>query len=181
MKHLTLRIILTGTDQVYIFPLSAHKIFNKKISCCRVLESVELKVDDSWLQQMRLASTSQGLAARLLMQGSVNRQSAAAGRPLMTPRSLEAAEQKTASHKLTEGELKEDTIPAVHASENTAPALEESDQQGSKSLVFRPIKKAVSKAVKNKKQALVEVDLPVPRLSLDDLSEAPVGTSMVRM
>jgi hypothetical protein len=142
---------------------------------CRALESVELKVEDSWLQQMRLASTSQALAARLLMQGSARTAaSAAANRTLTTPRSLEAAEQKLATHKLTEGESKSDTIPAVHASENAAP-------QGTKSLVFRPIKKAVSKAVKSKKQASVEDELPVPRLSLDDLSDAPVGNSMVAM
>jgi hypothetical protein len=145
---------------------------------CRVLESVELKVDDSWLQQMRLASTSQALAARLLMQGSARQSAtsatASAGRPLLTPRSLEAAEQKVATHKITEGESNEDTIAAVHATENTAP-------QGNKSLVFRPIKKAVSKAVRNKKQALVEVDLPVPRLSLGDISDGPVGNSMVAL
>ncbi len=140
------------------------------------MESVELKVEDSWLQQMRLASTSQALAARLLMQGSARTaaNATAATRSLTTPRSLEAAEQKVAAHKITEGESKEDTIAAVHGSENTA-------AQGTKSLVFRPIKKAVSKAVKNKKQAAVEVDMPVPRLSLDDLSEGPVGNSMVAL
>ena len=161
---------------VTITVFKVHQFFFFNFLICRALESVELKVDDSWLQQMRLASTSQALAARLLMQGSARvtaanaANAAAAGRPLMTPRSLEAAEQKTASHK--EGEVKEDTIPAIHASENT---------QGNKSLVFRPIKKAVSKAVKNKKQAGKEVELPVARLSLDDLSDGAVGNSMVPM
>lgn len=170
IDQLSLPFYLLSVACIIFFPLSLELNY-------RVLESVELKVDGAWITQMRLASTSQALAARLLMQGSARTaaMATAAGRPLLTPRSLEAAEQKVATQKITEGESKEDTIPAVHATENKAP------QQGAKSLVFRPIKKAVSKAVKNKKQALVEVELPVPRLNLDDLSDGPVGNSMVAM
>ena len=138
------------------------------------MESVELKVEDSWLQQMRLASTSQALAARLLMQGSARAAPNASRSQLSTPRSLEAAEQKVATQKLTEGDSQEDTIAAVHGSENAA-------AQGNKTLVFRPIKKAVSKAIKSKKQAAVQVEMPAHRLSLDDLSDGPVGNSMVAL
>lgn len=156
---------------------------------------MELKVDDSWMQQMRLVNSSQELAARLLRQGSAARllaASSAAASPIASsveaPRSLEAPKalettdlQVPALKETPETDIdaaQHDTIPALRASPEEATNTDESANGNGKSqgrsLVFRPIKKAVAKALKNK-QPLVEVEGPVARLTLDDVADGPIG------
>ena len=172
------------------------------------------------MQQMRLATSSEALAVRLLMQGTAMAaekntttttttaplSARMEARPLITPRSLEnntntnAAALKLTSHVVVEDgmDAAEYSIPAVHAvtttttdptemqtqSEGVVEQERKNQPQPQRSLVFRPIRKAMGKAIKSKK-ALVEVDVSpvVPRLSLDALPTATstVSSSMVPM
>ena len=190
-------------SQFFIFVLTVLLFF---FFFLRALETVELKVEDTWMNHMRLVSSSQALASKLLMQGAVRgaaiaeattaaAAAAETARSLVTPRILEATEHKAAalkltSHVVTEEEVSQEEdkgmIRAVHAAieEEREVAAVEVPQAAvpqapsSRSLVFRPIKRAVSKAIKSK-QPLVEMDVPVPRLSLDNLSEGPTANSLM--
>jgi len=159
---------------------------------CRALDKVELKVDENWLHQMRLVTSSPTRAARLLMNATTHRAApapAAEQRPLMTPRSLEAAEQNAAALKLTSHAVAAeteaaDTIPAVHAVQEAvavevaaAPEAEPKQANKARSLVFRPMKKAAKMAL-SKKQAVVEVDVPFQLTSSAEL-EGPSSGALV--
>lgn len=100
-------------------------------------------MEETWLERMKLASSSPSRATRLLMSGAAFREAAAPvpaleaataphaeQRRLVTPRSLEAAAAATAAAKLSSHAVEagspqaEDTIRAVHVSPvKAAPAL----------------------------------------------------------
>jgi len=148
-------------------------------------------VEDTWIDQIRLVASSPRRVARLLMNGA-SRTAAPIPptmeqRPLLTPRSLEAAEQSAAAMKLTshavleEGGVAADTILAVHAAPEAEPSQTKDVQQAAsktRSLIFRPMKKAAKMAT-GKKQALIEVDVPFELPSQDTL--APTSNALVPM
>ena len=140
------------------------------------------------MQQMRLVSSSQELAVRLLRQGSAMAASASAtsttaaaieaAKPLETPKSLESASQVVPALKespeLDVDSAQQDTIPALRASPEEA-SSDGTTKANGRTLVFRPIKKAISNVMKNNKQPLVEVEGPVARLTIEDVADGPVA------
>lgn len=128
---------------------------------------------------MRLVTSSPTRVARLFMSNAAAQSALPAQgqqhRALNAPKSLE---NKISSHAVEE---EAGTIPAVHAAplEGSAAPVEEVKEKQSKarSLMFRPMKRAAKMAI-GKKQALVEVEMP---LELSSSYEGPTSNALVAM
>jgi len=100
------------------------------------LNKLELKVENGWLENIRLTS-SPARATKLFLSGS-KLEPAAPSRDLQLPASLEASQKSKniASHAVIEGASGDDMIAAVHV-ENTAGPEQESRSVGKKGFSLR--------------------------------------------
>ena len=91
------------------------------MSCCfcRILESAELKVDASWIQQMKLVASSPTRAARLIGMAASNNRGQNSLLGAVTPRALQETSLKLESHAVLPAETPEaiESVPTPQSQE----------------------------------------------------------------
>eukprot|EP00890_Picochlorum_soloecismus_P006686 jgi/Picsp_1/842/NSC_04330-R1_hypothetical protein COCSUDRAFT_64098 [Coccomyxa subellipsoidea C-169] len=122
------------------------------------LNKLELKVENGWLENIRLTS-SPARATKLFLSGS-KLEPAAPSRDVNIPASLEANQKSKniASHAVVEGTSGDDMIAAVHVGNTAAGPEQEAKAVGKKGFSLR-MKKATKKpALENKKEKFKSQD-----------------------
>lgn len=167
---------------------------------CRAVQQLELKVGESWLQQIRYVMSSPTRVAKLMTGVSdrgINAEVPTTEQPtLVSPRTLDVAGLQAAqkmtysSHTAVTGNKEvenqeNETILAVHHQTDPSKLEEQSQKESAKSrsILFRPLRNRTVKNVDKEKPTFAEMDVPldvIPRLNFDFQGDEKVG-AMVPM